>query len=112
MESKAICRPSGDQRGVPVVGPPMFVNRIGFRPSRSETQISAVPERLEPNTIRSPSGEYCGLESLAVEAINRVGAGCCPAVPGTSTRQIFGSNDVWIQASRFPSREIAGPETF
>ncbi len=111
MESKAICRPSGDQRGSPVTGPPMFVNRIGFRPSRSDTQISPVPERLEPNTIRSPSGEYCGLESVAVEAINRVGAGCCPAVPGTSMRQIFLSDDVWIQASWFPKREIAGLET-
>ena len=58
--SNAICPPSGDQRGVPVKVPPNRVNCTGTRPSASLTQISLLPERLERNAMRDPSGEYEG----------------------------------------------------
>src|SRR5262245_52407018 len=68
-QSKAICRPSGDQLGEPASGPRNEVSRTGFSPSLPHTQISSLPERLETKTIRLPSGEYRGLTSLVVEAI-------------------------------------------
>ena len=52
---------------MPVSVPPKRVNWTGTRPSESLTQISLLPERLERNAMRDPSGEYCGLESYWVE---------------------------------------------
>src|SRR2546422_4694257 len=49
-ESKAMRWPSEDQRGLPACGPPKNVNWIGFEPSLSHTQISALPERSEEHT--------------------------------------------------------------
>lgn len=63
-ESKAMYRPSGDQRAVPSCVLPRFVSWTALEPSLSHTQISELPERVDVNTILVPSGEYSGSESL------------------------------------------------
>src|SRR5438477_10906919 len=91
LVSNAIFIPSGDQRGVPVSGPPYFVSCTGIRPLLSLTQISLLPDRLERNATRLPSGEYCGLESYCVDEVTLTG----DSFPSDSTRQIFASSKVW-----------------
>src|SRR6516162_8562645 len=85
-ESKTICRPSGDQRGVPVSTSPKFVSCRVLLPSLSHTHISLVPERLDMNTTLLPSGEITGLDCSRVEGarIREVSF-----VPSRSTLQIF-----------------------
>src|SRR4029453_18593622 len=70
QESKTICLPSGDQRGVPVSGPPIFVNCLKLDPSLSHSQISKLPDRRGANKNFFPSGEYCGPLSSSVEEIS------------------------------------------
>src|SRR2546430_13001702 len=90
-ESKAISRPSGDQRGVPVRGPPMLVNCLTLVPSLSQTDISKLPERREAKTILLPSGEYCGPLSSCVEEISFSGDSSCALKLRKPIRQIFPS---------------------
>src|SRR5262249_53437758 len=106
--SKAICVPSGDQRGVPVRVPPKWVNWEGERPSESQIQISLLPERLERKAIRLLSGEYCGLESYWVEAT--IFLGC--SRPSRSKRQMLVSSKNCAYAILWPSREKAGSVAF
>src|SRR5579871_3998203 len=80
-ESKTIHFPSGDHRGVPVPGPFNEVNCVCLSPSRSHTQISSFPVRLEANAMRSPDGEMLGLSSRREERISGLGA---PKRPGTA----------------------------
>jgi hypothetical protein len=70
VESKAIQRLSGDQRGLPTTEPPKEVNWTGSRPLLSQVQISIDPPREEANATFFPSGEYCGSNSTSVEAMN------------------------------------------
>src|SRR6266480_2506826 len=107
-ESKAICWPSGDQRGVPVSGPPMLVSCLTLVPSLSQTEISKLPERREAKTILLPSGEYCGPLSSCVEEISFTGASSRPLELRDGRRQIFPSVNDWVYASRFAWREIVG----
>src|SRR5262249_54558168 len=83
-ESKAMRRPSGDQRGVPVVRS-KEVSWTRFAPSLSHIQISKFPDRVDSKTILLPSGEYCGPWSKFVEAINLIGGllrpfDCCSSI--------------------------------
>src|SRR4026207_1292671 len=89
-ESKTICRPSGDQRGVPLTVPSKKVNCTAWEPSLSHIPISSLPERSETKTIRLPSGEICGLWSCRVEEINRVGDLWRPSL-ASARRQILES---------------------
>src|SRR3712207_35767 len=89
-ESKAICRPSGDQRGMPTCGPPKEVSWTGSEPSASQVQISRGPVREDEKATFFPSGEYWGLLSVRVEEINFVGSRSpAPFAPRTSMRQMF-----------------------
>src|SRR4030095_1579273 len=108
QESNAICRPSGDQRGVPVRGPPMFVKGRGLDPSLSHTQISNVPERREANTILFPSEEYCGPLSSCVDEMSFRGRASCTFEPCNPIRQMLPSIIDCVYASWFPRREIVG----
>src|SRR5258705_5676254 len=90
-ESNAICRPSGDQRGVPVSGPPMFVKGRGLDPSPSHSQISNVPERRDANTILLPSGEYWGPVSSCVEEMSFSGVFSCAFELCNAIRQMLPS---------------------
>ena len=67
-ESKAIERPSGDQRGDPCCRPGPRVRRVGFAPSASASQISsrARPPGLEgdPPTVGRVLGEHVGESRL------------------------------------------------
>src|SRR5829696_1423522 len=92
VESKATCRPSGDQRGLPTWGPSKEVTWTGFEPSASHIQSSKVPVREEEKTIFFPSREYWGLSSDRVDEISFAG-GLAPApfVPRSSIRQMFTS---------------------
>jgi hypothetical protein len=68
----------------------MDVSRIALEPSRSVVQISQLPERLDGNATRRPSGESCGVESFLVEEIATAGGEEARAPgAGTSTRQIL-----------------------
>src|ERR1700683_1910464 len=69
-ESKAICRLSGDQWGLPVSAPPNDVSWAGPEPSAEQTQISCAPERHDWNAMCLPSGEYWGAESCSLELSN------------------------------------------
>src|SRR5262245_50093926 len=91
VESKTMREPSDDQRGVPTPGPPKLVNWTGVEPSLLQTQISELPDRLDEKTIFLPSGEYCGPDSICVEAIKQVGRAPRPVELDTSMRQIFES---------------------
>ena len=71
-ESKAICLPSGDQRGEPEGWPLKDVNWTGRCPVLSATQICPLPERFEAKAILLPSGDNRASTSSLVEAIN-----CC-----------------------------------
>src|SRR2546421_12746241 len=95
-ESKAICRPSGDQRGVPVSGPPILVNCRGLVPSLSHTQISKLPERREAKTIFFPSGEYCGPLSSRLDEISFDGGSFCVLKLWSAKRQILPSVKDWV----------------
>src|SRR6516162_2234598 len=69
-ESKAIRRPSGDQRGVPVT----VLKCVNWRrlvPSLRHIQTSDAPLRVDSKAIILPSGENCGPLSMVVEARNR-----------------------------------------
>src|ERR1051325_6402462 len=107
-ESKAICRPSGDQRGVPVSGPPILVKARGLDPSLSHIQISKVPERRDAKTILFPSGEYRGPLSSSVEEISFSGALSCPFGTCKGTRQMLPSIIDCVYERWFPWREIVG----
>src|SRR5262245_36320984 len=74
VESKAMCSPSGDQRGVAVAGPPIEVTCAACEPSLWHTQISGLPERSELNTTFRPSSENWGLSSLRVDGLILTGA--------------------------------------
>src|SRR5215470_4087893 len=107
-QSNTTCLPSGDQLGDPASGPRNEVRRIGFSPSLSQTQISSLPERLETNAIRLPSGEKRGLASRAVETIN-LARGCdLSEWPSSCSLYISVSTTLRLQASRVPSLENAG----
>src|SRR5215510_10952368 len=107
-QSNTICLPSGDQLGDPASGPRNEVRRMGFSPSPPQTHISSLPERLETNAIRLPSGEYRGLASRAVETI-RLATGGTFSEPLLSASLKMSSSLVFcLQASRLPSREKAG----
>src|SRR3954464_8952224 len=73
-ESKAISLPSGDQRGVPVWRSPKDVNCSGLVPSAAATHTSHEPVRSDVNTIRLPSGEYCGPTCNCRDPINNAGS--------------------------------------
>src|SRR6266487_4039136 len=105
-ESNAICRPSGDQRGVPVRGPPMFVRGRGLDPSASHTQISKVPERREANTILLPSAEYCGPVSSCVEEMSFSGGFSCTFELCNPIRQMLASIIDCVYERWFPRRDI------
>src|SRR5580765_7163328 len=83
-ESKTICLPSGDQRGVPA--PPDEVSCCALEPSLSHTHISPVPERFDMKMILPPSGEISGPYCSRVE-VTRIRA--LAFAPSRSTRQIF-----------------------
>src|SRR5262245_11136189 len=112
--SNAISLPSGDQRAEPGNGPPNQVSCTGLRPSRSHTQSSQLPERLEEKAIRLPSGEYCGESSWKVEAISRLGrpAPFPGAETGSSMRQMLVSRRSCVKARRLPTGEIEGETAF
>src|SRR5712691_9713590 len=95
-ESKAIWRPSGDQRGVPVSGPPILVSWRELEPSLSHTKISKLPERREAKTMRLPSGEYWGPLSSWVEEISFSGESSRPLELCRGMRQIFPSINDWL----------------
>ena len=59
--------PPGDQCGNHEPGPIVEVNCVGLEPSLSHTQISNLPDRVDLNAIRLPSGEYCGSSSVFVD---------------------------------------------
>src|SRR5205085_4347382 len=88
-ESKAICRPSGDQRGEPAWLPPKLVSCTGLRPSPSHTQISRLPLRSETKVMWFPSGENCGLDSSRVEATSWLGSLAGAVESGPGARQIL-----------------------
>src|ERR1700751_2797518 len=106
--SKAIQRPSGDQRGVPVSGPPMEVSCTRLDPSASARQISKFPERVDWKTIRLPSGEYCGPSSTMSEKINFSGFPARWPAP-IGIRQIFSVQIPVQYARRCPCILTAGP---
>src|SRR5689334_6884175 len=106
--SNAIRLPSGDQRGVPVNAPPTCVSCHAARPSASLSQISFDPDRLERNTILSPSGEMEGLESYCVDEITFFGG----APDARSNRQMLVSSKNCAYTMRWPSRENEGSDAF
>ena len=62
-ESKAILRPSGDQRGEPCESPGPWVSCTGLDPSAVASQISCPRRRAKTRRrIGRPSGEKCGLK--------------------------------------------------
>src|SRR5215813_3870281 len=71
-ESNAICRPSGDQFGLPELGPPKEVTCLGFEPSLLHTHISIVAERSDWKTIRLPSGDIFASMSCRDEQSRQV----------------------------------------
>src|SRR3954451_25080714 len=89
--SKAASAPSGDHRGVPVRAPPIRESWKDARPDESLTQISLLPDQLERNAMRPPSGEMDGLESYCVEEITFRGADR----PVRSNRQMLVSSKNW-----------------
>src|SRR5216683_6135074 len=86
-ESKAICCPSGDQRGVPVTLL-KCVSWTRLVPSLRHIQISYLPLRVDSKAILLPSGEYCGPLSIAVEDRNR-SAGSDECFESSCFRQMF-----------------------
>jgi hypothetical protein len=60
-----------------------------FCPSRSQTQISSLPERAELKTIFVPSGENWGSTSDWVEAMNLEGAILLSDEFGPGIRHMF-----------------------
>src|SRR5262245_25523230 len=56
--SKAMCRPSGDHRGVPALSVKLM--RLGSDPSALLSHTCQLPERLDIKAMRLPSGENCG----------------------------------------------------
>src|SRR5262249_36832021 len=89
LESKTICRPSGNQRGEPERAS-NEVSCTGLEPSLLHIQTSLFPERSEGNTTFEPSGEYCGSPSGYVEAISFT-AGLFLPGPDISARQMSAS---------------------
>jgi hypothetical protein len=67
VASKAIVRLSGDQRGVPAMGPSKLVSACALSPDASATQISLAPLRFDSNARRRPSGEDAALASHKVD---------------------------------------------
>src|SRR5687768_3614387 len=88
-ESSATRRPSGDQRGDPVTGPPNEVTWRGFEPSASLIQTSQDPERVEQKASRRPSGEKAGSHSSRVEETSGVGPWVATGERARGTRQMF-----------------------
>src|ERR1700679_4243484 len=68
-ESNATRRPSAHQLGAPVSGPSKEVTLTGLRPSASASQISELPDRVDSNAMRAPSGEYVGTSCVRVDEI-------------------------------------------
>src|SRR5688572_18272603 len=91
LKSKAICCPSGDQRGVPELAPARENSSPAREPSASLTQMPRTPLRLDSKTIRLPSGEYCGVESKRVEAMNRIGVPLATPEPDNERRHMLES---------------------
>src|SRR5262249_29357359 len=106
VESKATQRPSGDQRGRPVSGPPKCVSCRRLRPSLSAIQISSDPVRLLRNAIEVPSGDISGLVFRKVEAITGEG------LPGLvrDAFQMFTLFTSEMNARRLLPRATAGAE--
>jgi len=92
------------------MGPPSEVNCWAFEPSLSQTQISSLPERLDPKTIRLPSGEYSGCFSKRVEEISSFGGPGAGPAPASSMRQMLASQISWAKTRRPPARDSAGAE--
>src|SRR6478672_11814504 len=89
-ESKTNDLPSGDQRGVPERNEPLkLVTCRQCWPSLAQVQISRVPDRLDANAIRLPSGEYCAKRSCAEESVSLRGAGTAPGRVGISCLHMF-----------------------
>src|SRR5262245_35820146 len=96
--------PSGDQRGLLVMNVPMEVNFLVFDPPSLHTQISRVPLRSEAKATCLPSGEYCGLKSIRVDATKRLGVPGLPPESETSVRQTLMSVD-FRAYTNLPCRE-------
>jgi hypothetical protein len=62
-------RPSAHQLGAPVSGPSKDVTSTGLWPSASASQISELPDRVDSNAMRVPSGEYAGTSCVRVGEI-------------------------------------------
>src|SRR5690349_1231483 len=90
-ELKAMDLPSGDQVAQALVPRPIEVNCREFEPSLSQVQISRLPDRLEQNAIRRPSGEGCGFISSRVDEITNSG-GRVIFRPLTPTRHVLVGN--------------------
>src|SRR5262245_36926723 len=108
--SKTICRPSGAQRGEPVVERLKAVNWTGCSPVPSHPQISQFPDRLEAKAILLPSGENCEATSALVEEISAFADCFRPtgvAPPDNSTCQMLLSAIPCDQARQLPWREMA-----
>src|SRR3974377_882068 len=106
-ESKAICRPSGDQRGVPVT----VLRCVSWRrlvPSLRHTQTSDAPLRVDSKAIMLPSGENWGPLSMVVEVRNRPdGTGCVKKFSGLLQMFTF---VIWrAYTNRFPRIEGSVP---
>src|SRR5712692_290700 len=106
-ESKAMLRPSGDHRGVPVVAPKR-VSCTAFVPSRSQIQTSLLPDRSDSKAILRPSGESCGPSSLREDEITFLGEWPLGGEPDIPISQVSVSKCVCTKARRFPRREIEG----
>src|SRR5579862_7912807 len=106
LESKASERPSGDQRGDPVMGPSKCVILFGSLPSLRQIQISFAPDRSLRNAIDAPSGEYTALASKKLEAMNG-SASRRTSIGRRHTETLFGES---TYASRCPTGETVGEE--
>src|SRR5262245_42229672 len=88
-ESNATQRPSGDQRGVPLAGPPNEVTCRGFEPSASLIQTSKDPERVELKANWRPFGEKAGSHSSRLDEMSGVGLWAAAGARVRGTRQMF-----------------------
>src|SRR5690242_17735351 len=104
-ELNAMDLPSGDQVAQALVPRPIDVNCREFEPSLSHVQISRLPDRLEQNAIRRPSGEGWGFISSRVDEITNSG-GRVIFGPLTPTRHTF-----WSEISFANTRRCARCET-
>src|SRR5690348_6177248 len=108
VDSKMILDPSGDQRGLAVMNAFMDVSFTVFEPSSSATQISRAPLRSDTKAMCLPSGAYCGLASIRVDARNARGVRASSGRFGISVRQMLMSVEVRAYTN-LPCRETLGP---